>query len=105
MKNFLITLGTFILGLCLFFSIVHNDITDRINRLIHEKISYAEVPLKSQNYRNVQVYDEKGNKLRYRIKKIDGYDQDKKYILIDHQGQYIRSINYISKKEFMKHQK
>lgn len=97
MKKIGIAIGSLIVVIALFFALVHNSITDRINPLIGETTSYAEVPLKTQNYQNVQAYDENGRPLSYKIKRVGGYDPTKKYIAITHKGQYVKSITYVNK--------
>ncbi|BDR58032.1 hypothetical protein [Xylocopilactobacillus apicola] len=50
LKDILIFLGGLLAILALFLSLVHNSVTDRINPLIKEETSYAQVPLKTQDY-------------------------------------------------------
>lgn len=74
---------------------------DRLNPFISETTSYAKVQKGTQSYNNVQAIDPKTSKnLSYKIDHVGGYDPSRGYISIDHKGQYVRSINYISKKEF-----
>lgn len=78
-------------------------VTDRFNPFISEAVSYAQVPKGTQQYRNVQIYNPKTKKLvPYSLNKVGGYDPEGQYISITHKGQYVKSIKYISKKEFMK---
>lgn len=76
---------------------------DRFNPFISETTSYAKVkdPGNTDSmYRNVQSINPKtGKNLPYKIKYIIKHDTGN-YISIDHKGQYVKSINYISKKEF-----
>lgn len=103
MKKVLLTLGSLVVLALIFFSLVHNSITDRLNPLIKETTSYAEVKLDTQDYRNVQAYDSKGQPLKYKLKRVGGYDPSQKYISITHKGQYVKSITYVSKNKFMKY--
>lgn len=81
--------------------LIHNSWTDRVNPFIPETTSYAKVQKGTQSYNNVQAIDPKTSKnLSYKIDHVGGYDPSRGYISIDHKGQYVRSINYISKKEF-----
>lgn len=106
MKNFLkkmlIVLVGILIILVVFLSFTHNSNTDRINPMIKEETSYAEVPLNTNEYRNVEAFDSNGNHLKYKINEIGGYDSTKKYISFVHKGQYVKSISYISKAEFNK---
>lgn len=75
---------------------------DRLNPFVHETISYAQVAKDTQKYTNVTIINPKtGKKLPYELKQVGGYDPDRQYIAIDHKGQYVRQIKYISKKQFM----
>lgn len=89
-----------ILGLIGMISI-HTSITDRFNPFIPQVISYAKVPKGTQQYKNVKIYDPKSNNvLSYRIKQVNGYDPSRQYISINHKGQYVKSIRYISKETY-----
>lgn len=100
-KNLKITLVTTIVILVCIPFLFHNSVTDRLNPLIAEQTSYAAVPKNTQKYYDVQSFNPKtGNMLPYKIKYIGGYSPNEKYISIDHKGQYVRSIEYISKKKF-----
>ncbi|EFD99063.1 hypothetical protein [Lactobacillus crispatus] len=35
------------------------------------------------------------------LKKVGGYDPSGQYISIQHKGQYVKSIKYITRKQFM----
>ncbi|MCO6532773.1 YxeA family protein [Lactobacillus panisapium] len=97
----IIIVTAIVLLLCVPF-VFHNSISDRFNPLITETISYAEVPQNTQKYYSVQSFNPKNGKLLpYKIKYVGGYSPNEKYIAIDHKGQYVRSIEYISKKEFL----
>lgn len=78
------------------------SLRDRVNPFISETTSYAKVKKGTQSYNNVQAIDPKtGKNLSYKIDYVGGYDPyGSGYISIDHKGQYVRSINYISKKKF-----
>ena len=81
----------------------HNSWIDRANPAIPEVISYAKVKINTQNYLNVQAYNpDTGKKLPYRIKRVGGYEPGRQYIRIDHKGQYVRKIDYISKTTYLK---
>lgn len=80
---------------------IHTPITDRINPFIPQVISYAKVAKGTQQYRNVQAYDLKTKKaLSYKIRRVGGYDPSGQYISINHKGQYVKSIRYISKETY-----
>lgn len=82
-------------------NIFHNSVTDRINPIIPETQSYAKVPKGKKKYTNVKAFNfQTGKLLPYKIKEIGGYEPSGCYIAIDHKGQYVRSIEYISKKKF-----
>lgn len=100
-KNLKMTLVTTIVILVCIPFLFHNSVTDRLNPLISEQISYAQVPVNTQKYYSVQSFNPKtGERLPYKIKYVGGYSPSEKYIAIDHKGQYVRSIEYISKKKF-----
>lgn len=81
----------------------HNSWTDRADTSIPEVTSYAKVPKNTQNYLNVQAYNpDTGKKLPYKIKKVGGFDPSRQYIKIDHKGQYVRRIDYISESTYLK---
>lgn len=81
--------------------LVHNSYTDRINPNIKETISYAKVVKNTQTYRNVTIKNPKSGKvLSYKLNKVGGYDPSKQYVAIDHKGQYVKSIRYISKQKY-----
>ena len=81
----------------------HNSWTDRADPTIDEAISYAKVPANTQEYLNVKAINpETGKKLPYRIKRVGGYEPGRQYIRIDHKGQYVRKIDYISKTTYLK---
>lgn len=79
----------------------HNSITDRINPLISSEVSYAQVPKGAQRYENVRAYSPKTKKC-ISLKNVGGYDSSGQYISIQHKGQYVKSIRYITRKQFMK---
>ncbi len=79
----------------------HNSITDRVNPFIVRQTSYAQVSKGAQQYRNVNAYSPK-TKQKVLLKKVGGYDPSGQYISIQHKGQYVKSIKYISRKQFMK---
>ncbi|GAA2865163.1 YxeA family protein [Lactobacillus intestinalis] len=88
-----------ILG-CLLIS--HTAVFDRFNPFISETVSYAQVPTGTQKYKNVKIYNHKITKLKsYRLHNVGGYDPSREYISIRHRGQYVKSIKYISKKDFV----
>ncbi|WP_260263064.1 hypothetical protein [Lactobacillus crispatus] len=39
------------------------------------------------------------------LKKVGGYDSSGQYISIQHKGQYVKSIKYITRKRFMQAKK
>ena len=81
----------------------HNSWTDRADTSIPEVTSYAKVPKNTQNYLNVQAYNpDTGKKLPYKIERVGGFDPSRQYIKIDHKGQYVRKINYISQTTYLK---
>ena len=81
----------------------HNSWIDRANPAIPEVTSYAKVKKNTQNYLNVQAYNpETGKKLPYKIERVGGFDPSRQYIKIDHKGQYVRKINYISQTTYLK---
>ena len=57
----------------------HDAIVDRLNPFVSETVSYAQVPEKTQQY-----------------------DPSRKYIKIDHKGQYVKTIDYVSESKFLK---
>lgn len=77
----------------------HNSVTDRVNPFISQETSYAQVPKGMQQYKNVTAYTPKTNK-NMSLQKVGGYDPSGQYISIQHKGQYVKSIKYISKKQF-----
>ena len=80
---------------------IHTPITDRINPLVHEQVSYAKVVKGQNKYQNVKIYDSQTKKpLPYTIKEVTGYDPTGEYMMIKHRGQYVESIKYLSEKEF-----
>lgn len=82
--------------------VMHNSLTDRINPTVSETVSYATVPKNTQKYYYVQAFNpQNGKDLPYRIRYVGGYDPTGKYISIDHRGQYVKEIKYITKKEFL----
>lgn len=101
-KLLLVSLLTITAFFCFPF-FIHNEIVDYFNLAIPETKSYAQVPKNTQQYYNVQAYDSKtGSKLPYKINRVGGYDPSLEYIKIDHRGQYVKEIQYVSKKEFSK---
>lgn len=78
----------------------HNKYTDYINPFIKETVSYGIVPTDTNNYKNISVYTPK-NKTKEIIHNFNGYSNDP-YIKIYHKGQYVKSIEYISKQEYQK---
>ncbi|WP_297815516.1 YxeA family protein [uncultured Lactobacillus sp.] len=83
-------------------SFVHTSLTDRFNPFIEKTTTYAQVPTGTQSYHEVQGYNSKdGHVLSYKLKKVGGYDPQGKYVAIEHKGQYVKSIKYISKQNFL----
>ncbi|TSO27027.1 YxeA family protein [Lactobacillus sp. LL6] len=79
---------------------------DRINPLISQTTSYAKVQKGTQSYDNVQAIDSKtGKNLSYRLDHVGGYDPSREYISINHKGQYVKEITYISKTKYEQAQK
>ncbi|BDR60602.1 hypothetical protein [Lactobacillus xylocopicola] len=79
------------------------SVTDRIKQDLPETVSYAKVPKSNLDYRNVRIIDPAtGKELPYRLKRVGGYDPSRQYIAIEHKGQYVRQIDYISKQKFLK---
>ncbi|QNQ84339.1 YxeA family protein [Lactobacillus sp. PV037] len=76
---------------------------DRINPFVVQTVSYAKVEKGTQRYHNVEIIDPNTKKTRaYKLNNVGGYDPDEQYIKINHKGQYVKEIRYISKKEFEK---
>ncbi|QNQ81616.1 hypothetical protein [Lactobacillus sp. PV012] len=76
---------------------------DRINPFAVQTVSYAKVEKGTQKYHNVRIIDPVTKKVRsYSLSNVGGYDPDEQYIKINHKGQYVKEIRYISKKEFEK---
>lgn len=102
-KKIVIILGTFIVLVFVGFSVFHNKWTDRINPTIPETISYAKVAKGQNRYHQVKIIDSKtGKVLPYKLEDVGGYLPDRQYISIDHKGQYVRNIKYISKQEYLR---
>ena len=81
---------------------LHTSIFDRFNPFVSETVSYAQVPTGTQKYKNIKIYNPKTSKLEsYRLHNVGGYDLSREYISIRHRGQYVKSIKYISKKDFV----
>lgn len=81
---------------------LHTSVFDRFNPFVSETVSYAQVPTGTQKYKNVKIYNPKTTKLEsYRLHNVGGYDPSREYISIRHKGQYVKSIKYISKKDFV----
>lgn len=75
--------------------------TDRINPFVAQTVSYAKVEKGTQRYHNVKIVDPTTKQKRtYTIRNVGGYDPDGQYIKIDHKGQYVKEIHYISKHQF-----
>lgn len=88
-----------ILG-CLLIS--YMSVFDRFNPFISEAVSYAQVPTGTQKYKNVKIYNPQTSQFEsYRLHNVGGYDSSREYISIRHKGQYVKSIKYISKKDFV----
>lgn len=101
MKYFILTLAIIVGFIICNRSVFINSCIDRVNPCIAETVSYAQVPKGTQSYYQVKAFDPKtGKELPYRLKKVGGYDPQGSYIAIKHKGQYVRSIRYISRKEF-----
>ena len=102
-EKFLVPVYVFFLIITNQIPLDHNSWTDRADTSIPEVTSYAKVPKNTQNYLNVQAYNpDTGKKLPYKIKKVGGFDPSRQYIKIDHKGQYVRKIDYISKTTYLK---
>lgn len=102
-EKFLVPVYVFFLIITNQIPLDHNSWTDRADTSIPEVTSYAKVPKNTQNYLNVQAYNpDTGKKLPYKIKKVGGFDPSRQYIKIDHKGQYVRKINYISQTTYLK---
>jgi uncharacterized protein (TIGR01655 family) len=82
----------------------HNPYTDRVNPFISQETSYAQVDKGTQRYYNVKAYNPKTKK-NLLLKKVGGYDPSGQYISIQHKGQYVKSIKYITRKQFMQAKK
>lgn len=78
----------------------HNSYTNRLNPFISQEKSYAQVDKGTQRYYNVKAYNPKTKK-NLLLKKVGGYDPSGQYISIQHKGQYVKSIKYITRKQFM----
>ena len=102
-EKFLVPVYVFFLIITNQIPLDHNSWIDRVDPAIPEVISYAKVKKNTQNYLNVQAYNpDTGKKLSYKIKKVGGFDPSRQYIKIDHKGQYVRKINYISQTTYLK---
>lgn len=97
-KTAFVTALVLVVGVICIFSF-HNSFTDRLNPFISQEISYAKVNKGTQQYYNVKAYNLKTKK-NISLKKVGGYDPAGQYISIQHKGQYVKSIKYISKKQF-----
>lgn len=74
------------------------SLRDCVNPFISETISYAKVPKDTQSYNNVQAINPKnGKNLTYKIDHVGGYDPERRYVSINHKGQYVKEIRYITK--------
>ncbi|EKU49952.1 hypothetical protein [Staphylococcus massiliensis] len=119
MKKFLIfIISIIVIGVILSFSLRHfNHFVDRLNPLEPRTKSYAKVPhtiqeemkklsdkalMNLQDYRNINIYDEKGIERTYHLD-FEGHDPLGTYVVIDHKGLWVFSIEYIDKHTF-KHQ-
>lgn len=98
-KTAFVTALVLVVGVICIFSF-HNSFTDRLNPFISQKISYAKVNKGTQQYYNVKAYNLKTKK-NISLKKVGGYDPSGQYISIQHKGQYVKSIKYITRKQFM----
>lgn len=75
------------------------DKFDRFNPLLKKETSYAIVKLHTQNYQNVTIYSEQGQKRNYKIS-FKGYNPSQQYVKLKHKGSYVEHIEYISKQSF-----
>ena len=98
-KTAFVTALVLVVGVICIFSF-HNSFTDRLNPFISQETSYAQVDKGTQRYYNVKAYNPKTKK-NLLLKKVGGYDPSGQYISIQHKGQYVKSIKYITRKQFM----
>ena len=98
-KTAFVTALVLVVGVICIFSF-HNSFTDRLNPFISQEISYAKVNKGTQQYFNVKAYKLKTKKI-ISLKKVGGYDPSGQYITIQLKGQYVKSIKYITRKQFM----
>ena len=94
-KTAFVTALVLVVGVICIFSF-----TDRLNPFISQETSYAQVDKGTQRYYNVKAYNPKTKK-NLLLKKVGGYDPSGQYISIQHKGQYVKSIKYITRKQFM----
>ncbi|RXT57998.1 YxeA family protein, partial [Lacticaseibacillus chiayiensis] len=80
---------------------IHNQWTDRINPLLPEQTSYAKVPQGTQRYRNVELYTVRREKPTMVLKEMTGYDPKGQYVAVQHKGQYVKRVSYVSKEAFV----
>ena len=102
-KTAFVTALVLVVGVICIFSF-HNSFTDRLNPFISQETSYAQVDKGTQRYYNVKAYNPKTKK-NLLLKKVGGYDSSGQYIPIQHKGQYVKSIKYITRKQFMQAKK
>lgn len=100
-KKMLVVVGTLIVISVVALLSVHNEWTDRINPFINEETSYARLPLKTQTYQDVKIYSKTGQKLSYTLKHVQGYDATQQYAAIQHKGQYVKHLSYVTKAPFV----
>lgn len=99
MKKLIISLVIILTVVVGVFGFVHNSITDRFNPLLKETTSYATVSgkLSAGSYTNVKAKNSDGTTTI--LKQVGSYDSGK-YIAIIHKGQYVKTIAYLTPKEY-----
>lgn len=103
MKNKKVGIWAVIMAVVVLFISASSPIIDRISPFICETVSYVRVPKETQQYVNVEIIDPKdGKKENYKVKEITGDDLNRKYIKIDHKGQFVKTIDYGSERELLK---
>ncbi|WP_424321095.1 YxeA family protein [Lacticaseibacillus chiayiensis] len=100
-KLFGSVLAAFVVATAVGILSIHNQLTDRINPFLSEQISYAKVPQGSQRYRNIELYTAGQEKPTMMLKEMTGYDPEGQYVTVQHKGQYVKRVTYVSKEAFL----
>ncbi|UYN56615.1 hypothetical protein [Lacticaseibacillus chiayiensis] len=81
---------------------VDSQSADRsINPFLSEQTSYAKVPQGTQRYRNIELYTAGQEKPTMMLKEMTGYDPEGQYVTVQHKGQYVKRVTYVSKEAFL----